>query len=32
MVHLKTDNQLLFNFTLESLRERNDVLEPGAYA
>ena len=27
MVHLKTDNQLLFDFTLESLRERNDVLD-----
>ncbi len=25
-VHLKTDNQLLFNFTLDGLRERNDVL------
>ncbi len=25
-VHLKTDNQALFDFTLDSLRERNDVL------
>ena len=27
VVHLKTDNQLLFDFTLDSLRERNDVLD-----